>query len=84
METGLEIQEEMATALSELDDSPSWLGVNKYNLACFYSLSGQKDKAIQGLKDALHLNSELTDWSKQDPDFDPIRNEPEYLALYNE
>jgi hypothetical protein len=79
-----EIQEEMAERLSALDDSPSWVGVNQYNLACFYALSGQKDKAIKGLKGALHLNPELEDWSKQDPDFDAIRGEEEYLALYED
>jgi hypothetical protein len=84
MGLALEIQEEMAEALSGLDDSPSWMGVIRYNLACSYSLSGQKEKAIHGLKEALLLNSELTDWSKQDPDFDPIRKEPEYLAIYDE
>jgi len=82
MELALEIQEEMGRSLSELDDSPSWLGVSQYNLACFYSLSGQKEKAISGLRESLRLNSELTDWSKQDPDFDSIREEPEYLAIY--
>jgi tetratricopeptide (TPR) repeat protein len=80
----LEIQEEMTKGLGVLDDSPSWVGVNKYNLACFYSLSGYKDRAIQGLKEALHLNPELEDWSKQDPDFDAIRGEAEYLALYED
>jgi tetratricopeptide (TPR) repeat protein len=84
MDLALKVQEEMAGALLELDDSPSWLGVSKYNLACFYSLSGQKEKAISGLKESLHLNPELIDWSKQDPDFDPIRKEPEYLAIYDE
>jgi hypothetical protein len=84
MELALEVQEEMAKALSELDESPSWSGVNQYNLACFYSLAGQKAKAIDGLREALQLNPELTDWSKQDPDFDPIRNDPEYLSLYDD
>jgi hypothetical protein len=82
--SAVDIQEEMAKSLSELDDSPSWLGVSRYNLACFYSLSGQKDKAIKGLKEALQLNPELTDWSKQDPDFDPIRSDPDYLAIYDD
>jgi len=82
MELALEIQEQMAQSLSELDDSPSWRGVTQYNLACFFSLSGQKEKAISGLIESLRLNPELTDWSKQDPDFDPIREEPEYLAIY--
>jgi tetratricopeptide (TPR) repeat protein len=80
----LKIQEEMAKSLSEMDESPSWLGVCQYNLACFYSLSGQSEKAIRGLKEALHLNPELTDWSRQDPDFDPIREQPDFRAIYDD
>jgi tetratricopeptide (TPR) repeat protein len=83
MDLALEIQEEMAKSLSKMDESPSWLGVCQYNLACFYSLSGQIEKAIRGLKEALQLNPELTDWSKQDPDFDPIREQPDFLAIYD-
>ncbi len=78
-----EIQEEMSQALMRLDESPSWQGVTIYNLACFYSLSGEKEQAIKGLKEALQLNPALVDWSKQDPDFDPIRKDPAYLAIYD-
>lgn len=77
-----ELQEEAYQLLSSLDDSPSWRGVLIYNLACHYSLSGEKKKAVSGLREALQLNPELVDWSKQDPDFAAIREEPEYLALY--
>jgi len=79
-----ELQEEAADRLAQLDDSPTWQGVVRYNLACHYSLSGQKEKAIQGLREALRLNPDLTEWSKEDPDFAPIRQEPEYQALYAE
>jgi tetratricopeptide (TPR) repeat protein len=78
-----EIQEEMSQSLTSLDESPSWQGVAVYNLACFYSLSGEKEQAIKGLKEALQLNPALVDWSKQDPDFDPIREDPEYSAIYD-
>ncbi len=77
-----EIQEEAADLLARLDDSPDWQGIVRYNLACHYSLSGQKERAIKGLREALRLNPDLTDWSKEDPDFAPIRQDPDYLALY--
>jgi tetratricopeptide (TPR) repeat protein len=78
-----EIQEEMSEGLMALDESPSWQGVAVYNLACFYALTGEKEQAISGLKEALRLNPTLTDWSKQDPDFESIRKEPNYLAIYD-
>jgi hypothetical protein len=56
----------------------------RYNLACHYALSGQKERAISGLREALTLNPDLTEWSKQDPDFVPLRQEAGYQALYSE
>jgi tetratricopeptide (TPR) repeat protein len=77
-----EIQEEMCEDLMALDESPSWQGVAVYNLACFYALAGEKGQAIGSLKEALGLNPALIDWSKQDPDFDAIRDDPAYSAIY--
>jgi len=82
MEQAHEIQEQMSQNLMALDENPSWQGVALYNLACFYALSGEKGKAVSGLKEALRLNPALTDWSKQDPDFDSIRDDPDFLAVY--
>jgi tetratricopeptide (TPR) repeat protein len=77
-----ELQESAARELGELDQSPSWQGTVAYNLACHHALVGEKKKAIEGLKKALDLNPELTEWSKEDPDLVSIREEPDCLALY--
>ena len=77
-----ELNESMAEALSDLSPDPDWQGLVKYNLACHYSLAGEKAKAISGLKEALRLNPGMVDWSKQDQDFKPVRDDPEYQALY--
>jgi tetratricopeptide (TPR) repeat protein len=73
---------EMARSMAGLDDGPAWQGAVKYNLACHYSLLGATAEAIRELQEALALNPGLTDWSKQDPDLDAIRGEPEYQAIY--
>jgi hypothetical protein len=73
----------MRKVLMALDESPSWQGVAVYNLACFYALAGEKEQSISNLKEALRLNPALTDWSKQDPDFDSIREDSEYSAIYD-
>jgi len=39
--------------------------------------------AIAQLGEALRLNPDLTEWSKQDPDFASIREEPAYRSLYS-
>jgi tetratricopeptide (TPR) repeat protein len=77
-----QIQETAAELLASLDDSPGWRGVTIYNLACHYALSGEREKAVEKLGEALQLNPDLTEWSKQDPDFASIREEPAYRSLY--
>jgi tetratricopeptide (TPR) repeat protein len=77
-----QIQETAAELLVSLDDSPSWRGVAIYNLACHYALCGEREKAIAKLGQALRLNPDLTEWSKQDPDFASVREEPAYRSLY--
>jgi len=79
-----EVSEAMARSSSELDASPRWQGIVRFNLACHYSLSGEKSKAIRELREALKLNPELIKWSKKDPDFEPIREDPEFQSVYEE
>ena len=77
-----ELYQEMTGELTNLDTSPDWQGTIRYNNACSFSLLGDKEKAINELRVALELNPGLTEWSKQDPDFEPIRDETGYKALY--
>ena len=77
-----ELNESMAEALGDLSPDLDWQGHVKYNLACHYSLAGQKARAISELSEALRLNPGLVEWSKQDPDFEPVRDDPAYQALY--
>jgi len=73
---------EMARSMVDLDDGSLWQGAVKYNLACHYSLLGAAAEAIRELQESLALDPGLIDWSKQDPDLDAIRGEPEYQAIY--
>jgi len=78
-----DLQEAGAEALAELSESPEWRGAVRYNLACHYALMGDTERAIDGLRAALELNPGLTEWSKEDSDFESIREEPAYQALYD-
>lgn len=78
-----EMYQIMTGELSHLDNSPEWVGTIHYNNACSFSLLGEKEKAISELREALKLNPGLNEWSQQDPDFEPIRNEAGYKALYD-
>jgi hypothetical protein len=75
-------QEETAQRLLSLDTDPQWRGIVRYNLACYYALSGQKQAAVEGLQQALALNPGLMEWSKEDPDFAGLRHEPTFQAIY--
>ncbi|MBS1708165.1 MAG: tetratricopeptide repeat protein, partial [Armatimonadetes bacterium] len=60
-----------------LDQSSTTL----YNLACFYSDQGDKDKAIAMLEEAFDKGLRNTQWINNDPDMDPIRDDPRVQAL---
>ncbi len=82
-EYATELRKEAAELLSELDESQNWQGLVRYNLACHYALAGEAETAIEKLQQALELNPELTEWSKEDSDLASIREEPGYVALYS-
>ncbi len=79
---GTLLNEMIAERLLAMDDSPAWKGNALYNLACAYALGGQCEKAVANLREALALNPELVEWSRKDPDLEPLHSIPEYEALY--
>ena len=73
------LQEKLSEMLSAF---PTWKANSIYNLACFYALNGMGKEAIEKLKVAFKERPELLEWSKQDSDMDPLREMPEYRALF--
>ncbi len=69
-------------SVAAVADWPEQYGIARYNLACFYALSGQTELALSELREALQLRPNLIEWSKQDPDLAALRAEPAYQALY--
>jgi Flp pilus assembly protein TadD len=53
----------------------------EYNLACYYSLKGAKQQALEYLSRAINNNPALRDMIGREPDFDPIRSDPGFQAL---
>ena len=76
------MMEDLSEGLARLDDSPRWLGVVRYNLACYLALAGEKNKAVELLGEALRLHPGLTEWSRQDTDLVSLHGLPEYERLY--
>lgn len=76
--------EHAAEVLYSFDDSKEWQGSIHYNLACYYAQIGERDRALGELKEGLRLDPALTEWSKKDPDFAALRDDPGYLGLYGD
>ena len=53
----------------------------RYNLACSYALTGQKDKAISCLNKAVELGYADIDHLRQDHDLDAIKSDPRFQVI---
>jgi tetratricopeptide (TPR) repeat protein len=52
-----------------------------YNLACYWSLAGDKHRALEFLSEALEIDPDYRCLIDEEPDFDPIRSDPRFQAL---
>jgi Flp pilus assembly protein TadD len=52
-----------------------------YNLACYYSLAGDKDNALSWLGRSLRMDRRLLDKIHEESDFDPLRNDSDFQHL---
>ena len=57
------------------------VAVVHYNLACYYSLAGDKEEALSWLARAIRLDASFRDQVAQETDFDPIRSDPDFRYL---
>jgi tetratricopeptide (TPR) repeat protein len=52
-----------------------------YDLACYYSLSGEETRALHSLEAALSKGFCDFDWAGRDPDLEKVRARPEFRDL---
>jgi Flp pilus assembly protein TadD len=52
-----------------------------YNLACYWSLANNKRQALVYLSRAIELEDQYRNLVSDEPDFDPIRDDPTFQAL---
>ena len=56
--------------------------ITLYNVACVYSVLGRVDEAIDLLERAMPgASAHRHAWMQQDPDLDPLREHPRFIAL---
>ena len=68
-------------ALQRAEEGAPSEAVVPYNLACYWSLAGNKDQALTYLSRAISMDPEFRDRIGDEPDFDPLRSDPEFRAL---
>jgi Flp pilus assembly protein TadD len=68
-------------ALQQAEEVAPSEAVVPYNLACYWSLAGNKDQALTHLSRAIAMDPEFRDRIGDEPDFDPLRSDPEFRAL---
>jgi len=56
-------------------------GEPHYHLACYYSRAGRPEPALSELARAVTLDPSLGARALEDPDFEPLRNDPRFQAL---
>lgn len=56
-------------------------GLLFYNLACFESLTGQKDEALAHLRRAFEVSGRMREYAEGDSDLDALRDDPEFQQL---
>ena len=69
--------EALETALAADNDEP----LIRYNLACYHSVAGDKRQALAYLEAALALDPNYRLLIDHEPDFDPLRGDPEFQAV---
>lgn len=52
-----------------------------YNLACYYSLAGDKREALRFLSRAVAMNGDFRQLMNEESDFDAMRSDPAFQAL---
>lgn len=77
----LDLYEKLVHTAKQANMHPLPYGGVTYNLACMYVRTGQRDKAIEHLSQALKLYPAFLKSAQEDPDFDDLRAEPAVRAL---
>jgi len=82
--SALQVQDSLLQEVRRTALLPETLGVALYNYACFAATNGWPELALVALPEALHLRPTLIEWSRKDPDFDTLRSNPTFTAIFED
>ncbi len=69
------------TALERAREVDAEKAIVHYNLACYWSLAGKKQWALDSLSRAINLQPDYRELINEESDFDPLRADPDFQAL---
>jgi hypothetical protein len=78
----VQIQEALTDAVRRMDLPAAMRANAEYNLACVYATTGEPDKALALLPEALGLDPALLEWAQHDPDLASLHANPAFQALF--
>jgi Flp pilus assembly protein TadD len=64
-----------------IDPESKTINYAHYNLACYHSLNGNSETALNYLEQCLKGDASIKEWAKTDNDLDPIRSEQRFNDL---
>ncbi|MBY0587784.1 hypothetical protein K2X85_11450 [bacterium] len=76
------LQEAEVIALKSGEESS--LALVLFNLACYYSLAGQKELMLDRLRKAFLIEANYRHSVADESDFDPFRDDPDFVQLISE
>ena len=76
----MDVAEEWVARAVEIDPNDALV---LYNVACVYTQLGEIDKALDCLErsDTVASSTDALNWMRNDPDLDPLRDQPRFQAL---
>jgi uncharacterized Ntn-hydrolase superfamily protein len=80
-ERAIQIMEDATRKRLAAAAKPTDQGDAYYDLACFYSVAGMPEKALEYLGKAFPLNGALKAYSLNDSDLEPLRDNARYQAM---
>jgi tetratricopeptide (TPR) repeat protein len=81
LDLAIEALERAAEAVDDTLETEKYRGLLNYNLACYWSLAGNKAHALEYLSKAFETDPDYRDRVGSEPDFDPLRSDPDFQAL---
>jgi Flp pilus assembly protein TadD len=69
------------SALQKAEELEPGEGLVQYNLACYFSLSGDKRRSLEYLSRAIARDPHYRCAASEEPDFERIRSDPDFRAL---